>query len=171
MTDLESEDVDSVFADLKMSDLNITDFKMSNMTLDSVMEDLKLVDVNMKDLKTADIKMADVKASGLVDEAINIAALFIKEKLQKKRKEKKLMKCLKVTKLTEDTVEEEESSLEVVLEEIERGKVSSLLKSDIGNRIDERRLRVWAVNETEKKLVKATIAQIKMLTSMRELSL
>ena len=100
----------------------------------------------------------------LVDNFINVAAGFMSNKIQKKIKKK--------TKKTKgENSLRGESKMSSLLINLEEGKESSLLKSQISNRKTERRSGVLAINDIEKTLVKETIAVMKMKEKFNELNL
>ena len=109
---------------------------------------------------------SQIAAGQLAEDAINIAACFISEKQVKKRW--KMNGCLRRWgRKRSSEGSDESSSIVEVLDEVERGKFSPLLKSRI-DRYEHRRDCVCAENETEKVLVKVAITQISMLTNLRE---
>ena len=101
----------------------------------------------------------------LVDTVINIAAGFTKKKAQKKNNKKTKKKK------DENLTSGNESKTSDVLSEIEAGKMSSLLKSQISDRKTERRAGVLATNEIEKDLVRETITVMRMKEAFHELNL
>ena len=116
--------------------------------------------------------MSETTMTDLVEDAINVAAAFVKQKEQKKEA-KKLKKTKSNNKCASETCGEdgEGKSCEIVME-IEEGKKSSLLRSvEISNRERERRRGVMATNETEKALVKETIALMKIRENFQQLNL
>ena len=115
--------------------------------------------------------MSETTMTDLVEDAINVAAAFVKQKEQKKEA-KKLKKTKSNNKCASETCEDGEGkSCEIVME-IEEGKKSSLLRSvEISDRERERRRGVMATNETEKALVKETIALMKMRENFQQLNL
>ena len=107
----------------------------------------------------------------IVDDAINIAAVFVKEKEQKKMKKTKPKKKSKKTGEELPTLELNLTAESELMTEIEEGKLSPLLKSQIIDRCGMRREGVMAANDTERALVKETIAFMKMKENINDMSL
>ena len=98
----------------------------------------------------------------LVETVVDIAATLIKKKAEKKNTKKK--------RKMEKKLEESSIPFEIV-NEIEEGKNSSLLRSLMDGRSEERRLGVMARNETERSLVRVTTSVLMRKTMMEEYAL